>query len=137
MGKDAVECYTGESGRETYLVLGGAHRQHGHRDAIELVEAAPGARLGQPLVDLPHGLVVHLVAAVEDVALHAQGAGQVLGGLRLARACGQGARVGFGVWSQQVWFAQLSKKRISLVVTAVFSSGMGSKSKLRESGGQQ
>lgn len=29
----------------------GGHRQHGQLDAIELVEAAPGARLGEALVD--------------------------------------------------------------------------------------
>eukprot|EP00951_Prasinocladus_malaysianus_P030099 scaffold281563_cov46-Prasinocladus_malaysianus.AAC.1 len=75
------------------LVLRGAHRQHGNRDAIELIKAAPRAGLGQALIDLAHGLVVHLVAAVEDIALHAQGARQVLGGLSLARTgrSGRGA----------------------------------------------
>ena len=38
--------------------------------------------------DVGHGLVVHLVRAVEDVARQRQRAGQVLGGLRLARARG-------------------------------------------------
>ena len=63
----------------------GADGQHGDGDAVELVKAAPGTRLRQTLVDLPHRLVVHLVAAVEDVALHAKRAGQVLGCLRLTR----------------------------------------------------
>lgn len=40
--------------------------------------------LSQALVDLTHGLVVHLVGAVEHVALHANGTGEVLHRLGLA-----------------------------------------------------
>jgi hypothetical protein len=64
-----------------------AHGQHRDGDAVELVKAAPRARLREALVDLAHGLVVHLVAAVKHVALHAHRARKVLDGLRLARAC--------------------------------------------------
>ena len=56
-------------------------------DAVEFVKAAPGARLRQALIDLAHGLVVHLVAAIEDIALHPQCASQILCGLGLARPC--------------------------------------------------
>jgi hypothetical protein len=57
-------------------------------DAIELVEAGPGARLREALEELAHGLVVEAVRAVEDHALLGDGLGQVLGGLRLAGAGG-------------------------------------------------
>ena len=68
------------------LVLSGADRENGNRDAVELIEAAPGACLSEPLVDLAHGLVVHLIAAVEHVALHSQRPRQILCRLCLARA---------------------------------------------------
>ena len=70
-----------------YLVLRGADRQHRHRNAVELIKASPGASLGQTLVDLPHGLVVHLVRAVEHIALHSQRTCQILGRLSLASSC--------------------------------------------------
>lgn len=70
-----------------HLVLGRAYRQHGHRNAVELVEAPPGARLGKPLVDLAHGSEIQLVRAVEHVALHSERTCEILGGLCLARTC--------------------------------------------------
>ena len=70
-----------------YFVLCRAHRQHCNRNTVELVKAAPGAGLGQTLVDLAHGLVIHLVRAVEHIALHSQSSGQILGGLSLASSC--------------------------------------------------
>ena len=36
--------------------LHGNHRQDFHRDSVELVETAPGSRLGQALVDVAAGL---------------------------------------------------------------------------------
>lgn len=85
------------------FVLGAAHRQHGDGNAVELIKTSPGARLCKSLVvsstssmsmfacthlvNLPHGFVIHLVAAVEDIALHTQGPGKVLGGFSLASTC--------------------------------------------------
>mmetsp|Transcript_33252 Transcript_33252/g.87955 ORF Transcript_33252/g.87955 Transcript_33252/m.87955 type:complete len:1619 (-) Transcript_33252:4415-9271(-) len=80
----------GPDGVEDALVLRGHHREHLDGDAVELVEAAPGAGLGDAHEDLSHRRVRHLVAAVEDHDLEPQGAGEVLGGLRLAGARGAG-----------------------------------------------
>eukprot|EP00982_Pelagococcus_subviridis_P002511 19187-Pelagococcus_subviridis.AAC.2 len=77
---------------EDRLVLRRAHGQHRHRDAVELVEAAPRASLRQALVRLPHRLVIHLIGAVEDVHLNAERATEILHRLRLARP--RGARGG-------------------------------------------
>ena len=70
-----------------YLVLRGADRQHCHRNAVELIKTSPGTSLGETLVNLPHGLVVHLVRAVENIALHSQRACQILGRLSFASSC--------------------------------------------------
>ena len=40
-----------------------------HLNAVELVEAGPGARLRQPLEELAHGFVVQTVRAVEHHTL--------------------------------------------------------------------
>ena len=61
-------------------------------DAIELVEAGPGASTGETLEELAHGHEVELIAAVEDHALDGHGLGQVLGGLGFAGAGGTGRR---------------------------------------------
>eukprot|EP00906_Rhabdomonas_costata_P031046 RCo043882 len=78
------------NGIEHGLHLSGHHGQHLNRDTVELIEAPPRARHGEPLEDIAQGLVVHLVRTVEDVAGQPQRAGQVLGGLRLARTGGPG-----------------------------------------------
>lgn len=57
------------------------------RDAVEFIKTTPGARLSRALVNLAHGLVIHLVAAVEDIALHPECASQIFRGLRLACPC--------------------------------------------------
>ena len=49
------------------------HGQHLQLDAVELVEARPGAGLRQPLEELAHGLVVETVGAVEHHALRLEG----------------------------------------------------------------
>lgn len=46
----------GSDGVQHCLVLGGADRQHSHRDAVELIETTPSAGLSQSLVDASHGL---------------------------------------------------------------------------------
>ena len=74
----------GANGVQHRLVLGGAHGEHRDGNAVELVEAAPRARLRQTLVGGTHSLVVHLVRAVEDVHLDAESAAEVLHRLRLA-----------------------------------------------------
>ena len=51
---------------------------HRDIDAVELVEAPPRAGLREPFEDLAHALVVHLVAAVEDVHHHPQRPPQIL-----------------------------------------------------------
>lgn len=48
--------HTGMGGADSTTHLYSDHRQDFHRDAVELVEAAPGAGLGQALVDVPAGL---------------------------------------------------------------------------------
>lgn len=72
------------------LHLDGHHGEDLHADAIELVKAAPGTRLRQSLVNVAARFVVHLLRTVEDINHYAQGASQVLGGLRFARASGSG-----------------------------------------------
>eukprot|EP00959_Pyramimonas_sp_CCMP1952_P267506 5593186-Pyramimonas_sp.AAC.1 len=47
-------------------------------DAVELIEARPRARGGQPLKELGHGEVVQAVRAVEHHALHRNRLGQIL-----------------------------------------------------------
>lgn len=64
-----------------------AHGQHCHGDAVKLIKASPSTRLGQALVNLAHGLVVHLVAAVEHIALAPYCTRQILHGLSLAGSC--------------------------------------------------
>ena len=61
-------------------------------DAIELVEAAPGATLTQAVEVLADGLEVHALAAIGDHAQEAHGLGQVLDGLGLAGAGRTGGR---------------------------------------------
>ena len=56
----------------------GGHGQHGQLDAVELVEAAPGAGLGEALVDAAEAPEVHLVGAVEDDDVLAEAAAHVL-----------------------------------------------------------
>ena len=58
---------------------------------VELVEAGPRAARSQPLEELPHGLVVEAVGAVEDDALLGQRLRQILGRLSLS-----GTRGSFG-----------------------------------------
>merc|ERR1719506_3295588 len=60
------------------LVLGRDDAQHLDTDAVELVEAAPGTRLGQPHEDVGHGEVRHLVGAVEHHDRETDRTGQVL-----------------------------------------------------------
>mmetsp|Transcript_13737 Transcript_13737/g.31796 ORF Transcript_13737/g.31796 Transcript_13737/m.31796 type:complete len:346 (+) Transcript_13737:7453-8490(+) len=67
------------------LELGRHDRQHGDINAVEFVEATPGTGLSKTLEDLPHGLVVHLIRAVEHVHHVAGRASQVLDSLCLAR----------------------------------------------------
>ena len=67
-------------------------REHGQRDAVELVEAAPEAALAQALEDLGAVRVAHLVRAVGHDDEDAERAAHVLGRLRLARAGGPGRR---------------------------------------------
>ena len=62
------------------------HRQHLEVDAVELVEARPRARGGEPLEELAHRQVVEPVGAVEHDALLRERLCQVLGRLRLPGA---------------------------------------------------
>ena len=68
------------------------HREHLDRDAVELVEAAPRARLHEAREDAAHRLEVEALATAEDLALQRHGLGEVLDRLRLARARGAGGR---------------------------------------------
>eukprot|EP00964_Phaeocystis_antarctica_P055483 scaffold32640_cov63-Phaeocystis_antarctica.AAC.1 len=63
-------------------------REHLEVDPVELVEARPRARRGEPLEELAHGDVIEAVGAVEDDALLGERLGEVLGRLGLARAGG-------------------------------------------------
>jgi hypothetical protein len=63
-------------------------REHLEVDAVELVEARPRARRGEPLEELGHREVVEAIRAVEDDALLGERLGEVLGRLGLARAGG-------------------------------------------------
>merc|ERR1711965_779438 len=69
-------------------VLRGHHREHLDGDAVELVEAAPRARLRKPREEVARHLVVHLVGAVGDDDPDREAAPQVLGRLGLAGAGG-------------------------------------------------
>ncbi len=74
------------------LDLRGNDTQDLDGNAVELVETSPASRLAQPLENVSHGLVVHLVAAVEHHAREPHGTSKVFGGLRLAgsgRSCGR------------------------------------------------
>ncbi|RNA11509.1 hypothetical protein BpHYR1_000026 [Brachionus plicatilis] len=68
------------------------NRQYGQVDAIELVKAAPCARLGKALVDAAQAPEVHLVRAVEHDHILTETSAHVLGGLGLAGAGGSGGR---------------------------------------------
>eukprot|EP00964_Phaeocystis_antarctica_P090034 scaffold57524_cov55-Phaeocystis_antarctica.AAC.2 len=68
------------------------HREHLDRNAVELVEAAPRARLHEAREDVAHRLEVEALTTAEDLALQRHGLGQVLDRLRLARARGAGGR---------------------------------------------
>jgi len=70
------------------LHLNGHHGEDLHADAIELVKAAPGTRLGESFVNVATRFVVHLLRAVEDINHYAQGASEVLGGLRFPSSRG-------------------------------------------------
>ena len=67
-----------------------ADGQHVEVDAVELVEAAPEAGLGEAPEDLAHVDVVELVAAVEHHHILAERVAEVLGRLGLARPGGAG-----------------------------------------------
>jgi hypothetical protein len=66
----------------------GHHGQHLQIDAVELVEARPGAAGRQALEELAQGNVVEAVRAVEHDTLLGHGFRQVFGGLGLACAGG-------------------------------------------------
>lgn len=55
-----------------------ADGEHREVNAVEFVKAAPEAALSEALVDLPHALIVHLVAAVEHHYILAQRVAQIL-----------------------------------------------------------
>ena len=61
------------------------HAQHFDVDPVELIEAGPCTALGEAREELAHELVVQVVPAVEDDALHPQGLPEVFCRLRLAR----------------------------------------------------
>jgi hypothetical protein len=69
----------------------GHHGQDRKPDAVELVEAPPQAGLAQAFEDLLHVAVPLLVRAVGDDHEDAEGAPEVLDGLRLARPGRAGA----------------------------------------------
>ena len=75
---------------EQSAVLAGDHREHLDRDAVELVEAAPRARLRKPHEDVCHRLVVHLVGAVHHNDPDGEASTEILG--RLGLACTRRAR---------------------------------------------
>lgn len=58
--------------------LGGHHRQHLHLNAVELVQAGPGARLSQAAEHLARHLVVHAITAVEHDDIPGQRLAEVL-----------------------------------------------------------
>mmetsp|Transcript_12959 Transcript_12959/g.30929 ORF Transcript_12959/g.30929 Transcript_12959/m.30929 type:complete len:662 (+) Transcript_12959:973-2958(+) len=78
----------GLDGVDDGLELHRAHRQHLGHQTIELIEAAPRTRRRQALEDVAHGLVVHLVGAVEHIHSLAHRRRQILGGLCFAGSCG-------------------------------------------------
>lgn len=60
------------------FVLCWAYRQNSNWNTVEFIKAAPSSSLGKTFVDLSHGLVVHLIWAVEHVALDSQRTSQIL-----------------------------------------------------------
>ena len=56
----------------------GGDGQDRQLNAVELIEAAPRARLGESLEDPAKSTEVHLIRAVEDDAVFAEGLGHVL-----------------------------------------------------------
>ena len=52
------------------------HRQHLQLDAVELIKAGPSTGLGQPFEELPHGLVVQAIRAVEYNTLQRRSRGR-------------------------------------------------------------
>mmetsp|Transcript_41935 Transcript_41935/g.67883 ORF Transcript_41935/g.67883 Transcript_41935/m.67883 type:complete len:390 (+) Transcript_41935:5576-6745(+) len=71
------------------------HRAHGEdlgHQAVELVEAAPGAAGRETLVDVAQRQVVHLRSCIDHVACLCHGIRQVLGAFRLPGACGASRR---------------------------------------------
>jgi hypothetical protein len=73
---------------KTGLDLGGYDREHLDRNTIELVEAAPSARLGETHENLTHRLIVHLVRAVEDDDLETESTTKILGSFGLTGTSG-------------------------------------------------
>eukprot|EP00962_Isochrysis_galbana_P010416 scaffold2872_cov112-Isochrysis_galbana.AAC.17 len=61
-------------------------REHLEVNSIELVEASPRARGGEPLEELGHGDVIEAVGAIHHNALDGHRLAQILGRLRLAGA---------------------------------------------------
>jgi hypothetical protein len=66
------------------LDLRGNHTQDFDGNAVELVKTSPTSRLAQPLENVSHGLIVHLIAAVKHDARQPHGTSKVFGRLRLA-----------------------------------------------------
>lgn len=48
----------------SYLLC--THREHVQIDAVEFIKATPQTTLCKAFVNLPHALVIHLIAAVEN-----------------------------------------------------------------------
>jgi len=65
------------------LDLSGDDGQHFDENSVELIEAAPRASLGKTHENLTHGLIIHLIGAIEHNDLEAEGTTQILGGLSL------------------------------------------------------
>lgn len=59
--------------------LSSAHGQYLSLKSVELIEADPSSRGSDSSEDVSHGLIIHLIGAVEDIAGFSEGIGKILG----------------------------------------------------------
>ena len=81
-------CLVGSDALKDRAVLPSDDREHLNSDSIELVEAAPRARLCEAREELAGNLVVHLVGAIRDNDPDGEPAPEVFRRLSLAGAGG-------------------------------------------------
>jgi hypothetical protein len=78
--KDEASLSSGDS--ITYLFeLSSAYRKYLSLESIELIKADPSSRSCNTSEDVGHGLIVHLIGTVEDIARFGKSISKILSGL--------------------------------------------------------